>query len=116
MRRMQRDMNVSVRFPAAGALDSDDPRVTVTINEQGTPWPLRFHFLRLTEEVTNELSLVNVGFEFGDRFEGQINARFEEDPEAIDLVSLKRIVGDYASYLQLARLHIGFEPKGVKLA
>jgi hypothetical protein len=100
-------VEISVSWPGARATD---PRNTVTLREEGTPWPIRFHFLRLGDtEKPDWVELVNVGFEIGERFdEGQL----ETMPTPIDAVTLQRIANNYGSYLEIARQALVLDREG----
>lgn len=107
-------MEFKLSFPGQRATD---PRNTVELREPGTPWPIRFHFLRVLDDETDEVQLVNVGFEVGERFkvtpDGSGRAALETQPEPIDVVTLQRIAGSYGAYLQLARHALVLEREGM---
>jgi hypothetical protein len=102
-------MEISVTWPGQRATD---PRNTVTLREAGTPWPIRFHFLRLGDtEKPDWVELVNVGFEIGERFEvGQL----ETIPDPVDAVALQRIASSYGSYLEIARQALVLDREGTE--
>ena len=67
---------------------------TVTVHEPGTPWPIKFHFVRENDEP------VSVGFEIG---EHEITPDVEPVPiEPIDAAAVQRIATNYVSYLAIA--------------
>lgn len=106
-------MKIAVRFPG---VQTGDPRVTVTLQELGTPWPIRLHFLHAEDEETGEREYLHVGFELGERFDvepGTPTVRLEEEPEPLDPVAVQRIASNYASYLELARHAIVLEREGI---
>jgi hypothetical protein len=106
-------VDISVRFPGVQARD---PRITITLQELGTPWPIRFHFLSIEDTETGEHEYVHVGFELGERFDfepGTPSHRLTEDPVRLDPVALQRIASNYASYVELARHTIVLEQEGM---
>lgn len=106
-------MEVTVKFPGKQATD---PRNTITLREPGTPWPIRFHFLRIENSETDTVELVNVGFEIGEIPEverGVGRTLLESEPEPVDPVTLQRIAGNYGAYLQFARQALVIEGEGM---
>lgn len=111
-------MRISVRYPG---VRTDDLRITVTLQELGTPWPVRFHFLNTADTDTGVREFVHVGFEVGERFEKELATGLEPsgsvtlatDPEPLDPVAVQRIASNYASYLELARHAIVLEEEGI---
>jgi hypothetical protein len=106
-------LKISVRYPGVQARD---PRITVTLEESGTPWPIRLHFLDVADEKTGEREYVHVGFELGERFDfepGTPSIQLAEEPEPLDPVALKRIANNYVSYLEFARHAIVLEQEGM---
>jgi hypothetical protein len=102
-------VKISVSWPGARATD---PRNTVTLVEDGTPWPIRFHFLRLSDtEKPDWTELVNVGFEIGERFEV---GEFETVPEPVDALTVQRIANNYGSYLEIARQSLVLDREGTE--
>ncbi len=103
-------VKISVTWPGARATD---PRNTVTLVEDGTPWPIRFHFLRLGDtENPDWVELVNVGFEIG---ETQFDAAdLETLRRPIDAVTLQRIANNFGSYLELARQSLVLDRDGTE--
>jgi len=104
-------MNISVRLPGRRAAD---PRVTVTLRERGTPWPVRFHFLNLLDDETGVAEYVHVGFELGERYDDvESGIPLKTEPEALDPVSVQRIAKNYVHYLELARQAIVLDQEGI---
>ena len=89
-----------------------DSRTTVVIREQRTPWPVRFHFLRL-EEDDGAVEWRNVGFEIGDRFD-DLEDGAAVDPLAMDQVAVERVVSRYHEYLQVAERMIVLDRDGIE--
>ena len=90
----------------------------MTLVEEGTPWPIRFHFLRIGDTARPEwIELVNVGFELGERFEverGSAMHEMDSVPEPIDAVTVQRIANNYGSYLELARQALVLDREGTE--
>jgi hypothetical protein len=106
-------MEISVRYPGVQARD---PRITVTLQERGTPWPIRFHFLSVEDTETGEHEFVHVGFELGEHFDfepGTPSVRLTEELVPLDPVALQRIASNYTSYLELARHAVVLEQEGM---
>jgi hypothetical protein len=111
----ERDLNFkfNVHFPGKQASDG---RTTVEIEEPGTPWPIRFHFVHWDDSETGASGLVNVGFEIGREFgvePGVSRALLEEELEPIDPVTLQRIAGNYGAYLQVALSALTIKNEGM---
>lgn len=107
-------MRSQIKFPGHMA---DDGRTTVTLYEDGTPWPLKFHFARLRTIETNAIEVINVGFEIGDAIPmepgtGGIKYQDGEEPKPIDPVTLERIVAKYADWVEYARLCLVIDHEG----
>lgn len=107
-------MEIAIQFPGRQASDA---RNTVTLQEPGTPWPIKFHFLRVfDEEKPDEVQIVNVGFEIGRTYEvepGSGRTELVDDPRPIDPVTLQRIVGNFSAYLQLAQTALVVKDEGI---
>jgi hypothetical protein len=106
-------MEIAVTYPGVQA---SDPRNTVTLRERATPWPIRFHFLRMQDTDTGEFDLVNVGFEVGDRFEvtpGAAVHQLGEPPRPLDMRALQRVTENYSTYLELARRALILDREGM---
>lgn len=108
---------VELHFP--GRMTSD-LRTSVTLHEAGTPWPLKFHFLRISDNETGEfLELRNVGFEIGDEYPTEPGAsQWHDDPETppVDPQTVRRIGEAYATWVELARLHLIIDKEGMENA
>lgn len=107
-------MRSQISFPGRMA---DDARTTVTLYEDGTPWPMKFHFARLVDTDTNKVELVNVGFEIGIEIpveRGSGGVVFEEgmEPTSIDPVTVQRIASKYSDWVEYARLHLVIDLEG----
>ena len=96
-------MRVSVKFPGGRATD---PRNTVTFYDEATPFPLRFHFLRVYDDETGERELRNVGCEFGEQPENEETAL--QQPEVTSL-ALRRVIERYPHWVELARHYLALE-------
>ena len=98
------EMQWEVRFPGRAATD---PRITVTLIESGTPWPIRFYFLRLDDVGTGVREIINTGFDIGQIFEierEQTVLEVDDDQVIpIDAAVLQRIAENYGTYLEAAR-------------
>jgi hypothetical protein len=98
---------------------ASDARSTVTLQVRGTPWLVKFHFLRLVDEETGELEARNVGFEIGDAFElgpaGEELSPGEYPPE-IDPEAVRRIAAHYANYCEIARQQFVIDRVGTEAA
>jgi hypothetical protein len=107
-------MEIGVTYPGVQA---SDLRSTVTLRERATPWPIRFHFLRIHDIETREFKgVVNVGFEVGDRFEvapGAAEHPLEEPPRPLDMRALQRVTENYSTYLELARRALVLDQDGM---
>jgi Helix-turn-helix domain len=106
-------LEISVSYPGQQATD---PRNTVTMREPGTPWPIRFHFLRLGDDETDEVELLNIGFDIGEVLTlpaGEVKTQLETVPEAVDAVALQRIANNYGTYLEIARQALVLDRVGV---
>lgn len=109
-------VKISVRYPGVQA---NDPRITVTLQEVGTPWPIRFHFLNIAADESGQIEhreYLHVGFELGEQFAsvpGTPYTPLTEEPEPLDPVALQRIAGNYASYVEFARHAIVLEQEGM---
>lgn len=108
------DVKVSVRFPGR---QGTDPRNTVTISDDpALPWPVSVHFLRVLDDETDEVELVNVGFEVGQHWEvpgGSPRVELDGVPDPIDAVALKRVVDNYAAYVEYARQALILQTDGM---
>jgi hypothetical protein len=107
-------VKISVKFPGVQATDL---RTTVTLTEAGTPWPIRLHFLHVTDTDTGDSEDVNVGFELGERFEtherGTASVPLESDPVSLDVAAVQRIAANYTTYLEFARHAIVLDSEGM---
>ena len=98
-----------------------DPRLTVTLQEPGTPWPIRFHFLALYDTDTGATEHVNVGFEIGRAEDFTVAGDGEmheigERPADIDPIAVQRVGRDYLAYLGIAKNALILEREGVAAA
>ena len=108
-------MKISVKWPGKRA---EDARATVTLEEPGTPWPIRFHFLDVYDDETDSREWVNVGFELGRAFlvPAEIPARTkvaEETLLPLDPAAVQRVAVNYAAYLAFARSALIFDQEGM---
>jgi hypothetical protein len=106
-------MEIAITYPGVQA---SDPRNTVTLRERATPWPIRFHFLRMQDTDTGEFELVNVGFEVGERFEVEPGAFvhvLEPVPRPLDMRALQRVTENYTTYFELARRALMLDREGM---
>lgn len=109
-------MQWKIRMPGRMA---SDPRYSVTLREDGTPWPLVFHFLLIFDDETEAREWVNVGFEIGEHFEsepGSSRTPIEETPAEIDPLTLQRVATNYSVYVRLARDHLLLNQEGIGAA
>jgi hypothetical protein len=101
-------VETTVSFPGPRATD---PRITVTLREPGTPWPIRLHFLDLRDTDDEAWSArVNVGFELGENYDGILE--YETAPEPLDPMTVARIASRYTSYLRIAEEVIALDRGG----
>jgi hypothetical protein len=96
-------VQVRVTFPGRRATD---PRNTVTFYDEATPFPLRFHFLRVYDDETGERELRNVGCEFGEQ--PRDNELALKMPEITSL-ALRRVIERYPHWVELARHQLMLE-------
>ena len=109
-------MKISVRYPGVQA---NDPRITVTLQEVGTPWPIRFHFLNIAADETRSNRAPSIctsassSASSSTSVPGTPYTPLTEEPEPLDPVALQRIAGNYASYVEFARHAIVLEQEGM---
>jgi len=107
-------VKISVRHPGVG---TNDPRIAVTLQEAGTPWPIRFYFLNISDDEHPEhREYLHVGFELGEHFaseRGTPLVPLAEEPEPLDPIAVQRIASNYASYLEVARHAIVLDQEGM---
>ncbi len=104
-------MHLHVRMP--GAM-TNDPRYSVTLREDGSPWPITFHFLRLTDLETGEITTTNVGFEIGEQFlrAPGVASGPDTDPTAIDHHAVQWVAKNYLQYLKIAEQSLALQIDG----
>jgi hypothetical protein len=111
-------MRISLHLPGHAG---DDALTTVTLDleDEGTPWPLQFHFLRLIDDESDDLMLVNVGFSIGAAKwpkEPRTPLEIDEVPEPVDSNTVRRIAEKYDDYVELARLQLVIDAAGTENA
>jgi hypothetical protein len=109
-------VKISVRYPGVQA---DDPRITVTLQEVGTPWPIRFHFLNIADDESGQIEhreYLHVGFELGEQFASMPGTPLRpltEEPEPLDPIAVQRVASKYVTYLEFARHAIVLDQEGI---
>jgi hypothetical protein len=109
-------VKISVRYPGVQA---DDPRITVTLQEVGTPWPIRFHFLNIADDESGQIEhreYLHVGFELGEQFASMPGTPLRpltEEPEPLDPIAVQRVASKYVTYLEFARHAIVLDQEGM---
>jgi hypothetical protein len=96
-------VQVRVTFPGSR---TTDPRNTVTFYDEATPFPLRFHFLRVYDDETGETELRNIGCEFGEQPRDEKSAL--ATPELTTL-AVRRVIERFPHWVELARHQLVLE-------
>jgi hypothetical protein len=117
LREREAGMQITISMPG---IQASDARNTVTLREPATPWPIKFHFLRLGDtDAPDKIQLINVGFEIGELFPvepGAAMTPIDAVPSTVDPVTVQRIAANYVSYLEVARHALIVEAGGLENA